>query len=210
MRVLIADDHALVRAGVRRLVESFHGFEVVAEAQDGREALELVARHRPELVLLDLSMPGMHGLQALSELLARWPGVAVVIMSMHGDPARVREALDRGALGYVVKEAAVGELELALRVAAGGRVFLSPQVSGPMLGRRSGPDHRHGIGALSPRQREVLRRLGRGESTKEIAAGLGISAKTVETHRARMMQTLGCRRAAELLRFALRHAEEYD
>lgn len=209
MRVLLADDHTLVRAGIRRLLESFGDFEVVAEARSGRETLELAHLHRPDVALLDLSMPDGNGLETTARLREQLPTVAIVIMSMHADLAHVREALDRGARGFVVKDGAVAELELALRAAAMGQTFLSPEISGRMVDSLiRGGQRQEGVQALSPRQREILSRIGRGESTKEIASALGISVKTVETHRTRMMETLGCRRAAELLRFAIRHARE--
>lgn len=210
MRVLIADDHTLVRAGIRRLLESFEGVSVIAEANSGGEALELTALHRPDLVLLDLSMPDKSGLEVTADITRTLPGTVVVIMSMYTDLGRVREALDRGARGFVVKEAAVAELELALRAAISGQTFLSPQVSGRMVDSLLGRQGERGVEALSPRQRQILKRLGQGESTKEIAASLAISAKTVETHRARMMETLRCRRAADLLRFAIQHADTLE
>lgn len=208
MRVLLADDHTLVRAGIRRLLESFGDIEVVAEARSGRETLELAHLHRPDVALLDLSMPEGNGLETTARLRDQLPTIAVVIMSMHADLAHVREALDRGARGFVVKDGAVAELELALRAAIAGQTFLSPEVSGRMVSSLMRGQRAEGVEALSPRQREILARIGRGESTKEIAATLGISVKTVETHRTRMMETLGCRRAAELLRLAIRHSRE--
>jgi DNA-binding NarL/FixJ family response regulator len=208
VRVLLADDHTLVRAGIRRLLESFGDIEVVAEARSGRETLELAHLHRPDVAVLDLSMPEGNGLETTARLREQLPGIAVVIMSMHADLAHVREALDRGARGFVVKDGAVAELELALRAAIAGQTFLSPEVSGRMVNSFMRGSPRNELESLSPRQREILLRIGRGESTKEIAAALGISVKTVETHRTRMMETLGCRRAPELLRLAIRHARE--
>lgn len=207
MRLLIADDHTLVRAGMRRLIEGFEGMVVVGEASDGEEALELAALHRPDIVLLDLSMPGRNGLEVTASLQRDWPGIRVVIISMHTDLARVRQALDAGASGFVVKDAAVAELELAVRAAAAGRTFLSPQISAQMVDSLLRKDGPRGIDALSPRQREILERLGRGQGNREIAAALGIGVKTVETHRARMMETLGCSKAPELLRLAMRHVD---
>lgn len=202
MRVLICDDHTLIRAGLRRLVESFDGMEVVAEAASADEAVVHARQHLPDAVLLDLQMPGRNGFEALDELRRTCPDCAVVIMSMHDDAGHVREALARGASGFVVKEAAPAELEIALRAANAGSIFLSPQVSAPQL--RTGKPQAGGVDALPPRQREILALLGAGRTTKQIAADLGISAKTVETHRARMMETLGCRNAVELLRTAMR------
>jgi DNA-binding NarL/FixJ family response regulator len=208
VRVLLADDHTLVRAGIRRLIESQPDIEVVAEARNGDEALDLAALKRPEVALIDLEMPGKGGLEVAAELHERYPEIAVVIMSMHDDPVHVRAALDRGALGFIVKEAAPAELEIALRAALAGQTFLSPKVSARMLAPSTQKKGDTGIDALSPRQREILNLLGQGKATKEIAAALDISVKTVETHRARMMEVLGVRRAGELLRLAMKHSLE--
>lgn len=202
LRVLICDDHTLIRAGLRRLLESFDAVEVVAEAASADEVVIRARGTSPDVILLDLSMPGRNGFEALDELRRTCPASAVVIMSMHDDPGHVREALDRGASGFVVKEAAPAELEIAVRAAATGRTYLSPQVSAPQLRGRQAPAE--GVDALPPRQREILAAIGAGRSTKQIAADLGISVKTVETHRARMMAALGCRSGHELLRMAMR------
>lgn len=211
MRVLLCDDHTLIRAGLRRLVESFDGLEVVAEAASADEAVILARTQAPHVVLLDLSMPGRNGFDALDELRRVAPDTAVVIMSMHDDAVHVREALARGASGFVVKEAAPAELEIALRAAHAGRVYLSPQVSAAMLGDPAGPRARRTADApgLSPRQREILAALGAGRTTKQIAGDLGISIKTVETHRARLMEALGCRNAVELVRAAVQRAGRF-
>ena len=204
MRVLICDDHNLIRAGLRRLVEGFDGMDVVAEASSADEALAHACASQPDVVLLDLSMPGRNGFDALDDLRRATPGAAVVIMSMHDDTAHVREALARGARGFVVKEAAPAELEIALRAACSGRIFLSPQVSAAMLADAGARTRRAADpSGLPPRQREILAALGAGRTTKQIAADLGISVKTVETHRARLMDALGCRNATELVRTAV-------
>ncbi len=208
VRILIVDDHTLVRAGLSRLLQMFSDIEVIAEASNAEQALELTLQHAPDLVLMDLSLPGRSGLDALSDVQQKAPGTKVVMMSMHDDAAHVRDALDRGAAGFVVKDAAPQELELALRAAHMGQVFLSPQISAKMLAPMLGRDRPVGIAALSPRQRQILREIGNGQSTKEIAADLGISVKTVETHRARMMEALGCRRANDLVLLAARHQSE--
>ena len=208
VHVLIVDDHTLVRAGLCRLLQTFGGVLVVGEASNADQALELAVLHRPEVVLMDLSLPGRSGLEALSDIRRRVPQARVVMMSMHDDTAHVRDALDRGAVGFVVKDAAPQELEVALRAAHSGQVFLSPQISTRMLAPMLGRERPTGIAALSPRQRQILRQLGNGRTTKEIAAELGISVKTVETHRARMMEALGCRRANDLLLLAVRHQQE--
>ena len=205
LRVLICDDHTLVRAGLRRLLESFADIEVVAEAASADEVVIRAREALPHVILLDLSMPGRSGFDALAELRRTCPESAVVIMSMHDDALHGREALARGAMGVVVKEAAPAELEIALRAAAAGRPYLSPHVSAPQLqALRHGTRGEANVDALPRRQREILDALGAGRTTKQIAADLGISVKTVETHRARMMETLGCRNAGELLRIALR------
>lgn len=205
VRVLICDDHTLVRAGLRRLVNSFEGVEVIGEASTADEAVSRTREALPDVLLLDVSMPGRSGFEALAELRDLQPDTAVVIMSMHDDAMHVREALQRGASGFVVKEAAPAELEVAIRAAAEGRTFLSPQVFPspfqPPGVRR--PDD-NGIDRLSPRQRQILDALGAGRTTKQIAADLGLSVKTVETHRSRLMETLGCRNSVELLRVAVR------
>jgi DNA-binding NarL/FixJ family response regulator len=205
LRVLICDDHTLVRAGLRRLLESFADIDVVAEASNADEAVIRSREALPDIVLLDLSMPGRSGFDALAELRRTCPECAVVIMSMHDDALHVREALARGAMGFVVKEAAPAELEIAIRAAAAGRTYLSPQVSAPQLqGYRNGAPGEDNVQALPRRQREILDALGAGRTTKQIAGDLGISIKTVETHRARIMEALGCRNAGELLRIAMR------
>ena len=210
MRVLLADDHTLVRAGIRRIIEGFPDMEVVAEARDGREAVDMVALHRPDIAIVDLSMPVQDGFAVTRQIRAQYPGTAVVIMSMHTDTGYVRQAMSAGALGFVVKEAAPAELELALHAAASGQTFLSPKVSGRMMNAMLRRDPNDRLADLSPRQREILVRLGRGQSTKEIAADLSISVKTVETHRARMMETLGMRRGTDLVRFAIENRLEIE
>jgi DNA-binding NarL/FixJ family response regulator len=195
MRILLADDHLLVRAGLRRVLESFSGVEVVAEAEDGDQVEALVELHNPDVVVTDLSMRRKNGDELIRALKARRPALPIIVVSMHADAQHVRGALDAGASGYVVKDAAPSELQIALFAAAAGQTFLSPRVAGEQLG--------HATPKLSPRQAEILRLLGQGLVTKEIAARLGLSVKTVETHRARLMQALHLRRATELVRYAV-------
>jgi len=184
------------------VLESFDAIEVVAEAASADEAVIKARELQPDAMLLDLSMPGGSGIDALEELRRVVPDTAVVMMSMHDDPQHVRAALARGASGFVVKDAAPAELEIALRAAVRGRTYLSPQVSAPQVRAQKRSDE--GVGNLPRRQREILEALGAGRTTKQIAADLGISVKTVETHRARLMEALGCKNAVELLRVALR------
>ncbi|MEF3083584.1 response regulator transcription factor [Luteimonas sp. SMYT11W] len=205
MRVLICDDHALVRAGVRRLLEAMDGVEVVGESGNADDAVMRARQTLPDIVVLDLSLKGRSGFDALAELRLAVPESQVVILSMHEDVLHVREALSRGALCYVVKDAPPAELEIALRAASNGRTFLSPQVSAPQLRSYRAERAPGDVESLPRRQREILNALGAGRSTKQIAADLAISIKTVETHRSRMMEALGCRNAGELLRIAMRH-----
>jgi len=204
-RVLLVDDHTLVRAGLVRLVEGFSGFQVVGEARTCAQAVALASRYKPDLVLLDLSLPDNSGLEALLLIRQHNPLTRVLMMSMHDDPQHVREAIDRGAAGFIVKDAATLELELALRTIVNGETFICPRLSSKMLTAFMERENPSGIDALPPRQREIFDSIGQGLSNKEIAANLGISVKTVNTHRARMMETLGCRRANQLVLLAIQH-----
>lgn len=206
MRVLLADDHVLVRAGLRRVLESFAGVEVVAEADDGDQVPDLVALHRPDAVVTDLSMARHSGYAVLSAMRAQYPEVKVLVVSMHADAMHVRQALEAGACAYVVKDGAPTELEVALRAAQIGQTFLSPKVARAQVTDRRGRGSDDGAPLLSPRQAEILDMLGRGLVTKEIASRLGISVKTVETHRTRLMHVLKLRRATELVRYAVLHS----
>jgi DNA-binding NarL/FixJ family response regulator len=196
MRILIADDHVIVRVGLRRVVESFPDTEVVAEADDGDQVPALVAQHRPDIVITDLSMKRESGFDVLRNLGRDFPEVGVIVVSMYTDAAHVNRALEAGACGYVMKDAAPAELEQALRAAAAGRTFVSPRVAAARLEATAAAQ-------LSPRQAEILQMLGEGLGTKEIAARLGLSSKTVETHRTRLMEALNLRSATELLRYAV-------
>lgn len=202
VRVVLADDHALVRSGMRALVEQMRGIEVVGEARDGREALALVERLRPHVVLMDITMPELNGLEAAERLRRERPDVRIVLLSMHADEAYVARALDVGAHGYVLKSADAGELELAIRSAVRGDAYLSPAIARTLT--QGGLQHGHDGPPLSPRQREILQLIAEGNSTKEIAAKLRLSVKTVETHRAHVMQRLGIRDVAGLVRYAIR------
>jgi DNA-binding NarL/FixJ family response regulator len=205
IRVLLADDHALVRAGMRSLLNAMAEVEVVGEAASGEEALELAGRERPDIVLMDIAMKGMSGLDAAARLRERLPQVRVVILSMHAGEEYVLKALRAGAVGYLLKDAATGELELALRSVMRGESWFSPAVSRQVV---EGYVQRVGGEAvadtLTARQREVLKLVAGGKSTKEIAYELKLSVKTVETHRAQIMERLGIRDVAGLVRYALR------
>jgi len=203
--VLLADDHALVRAGIRSLLNAMNEVEVVAEASSGEEAIELAASSRPDVVLMDIAMKGITGLEAAARMRGRNPEVRVVILSMHSGEEYVLQALRAGAAGYLLKDAATGELELALRSVMRGESWLSPAVSRQVVEgyvQRAGGEQAPEV--LTARQREVLRLVAGGKSTKEIAFLLNLSVKTVETHRAQIMERLGIRDVAGLVRYALR------
>ncbi len=205
IRVLLADDHSLVRAGIRSLLGAMADVEVVGEAASGEEALELAARQQPDVVLMDIAMKGITGLEAAARMRETHPAVRVVILSMHSGEEYVLQALRAGAAGYLLKDAATGELELALRSVMRGESWLSPAVSRQVVEgyvQRSGAEAAPDV--LTARQREVLRLVASGKSTKEIAFFLNLSVKTVETHRAQIMERLGIRDVPGLVRYALR------
>lgn len=202
-RVLLADDHALVRAGIRSLLEHIEGVEVVGEAGDGHEALRLAAALTPDVVLLDIALPGLNGLE-VAERLTQAGHRGVVLVSMHATEEHVRQALSIGVAGYVMKDSSTTDLEAALRTVARGEVYLSPAVSKRVVEVMSQGPGDAGPASLTPRQREILQLIAEGGSTKEIAYRLGLSAKTVETHRAEIMRRLEIRDVAGLVRYAIR------
>lgn len=206
-RIVLADDHTLVRGGIRALLESIPNVEVIAESGDGREALELIAKHGPEVALLDISMPSMNGLEVARQASKEHPRTKVVILSMHADPAYVKQALQAGVAGYLLKGAAVAELPLALQSVARGEVYLTPKVSQSVVQGFLRPEGEEESGAgegLTRRQREILQLIAEGKSTKEIAQILDVSVKTVETHRMRLMDRLGIHDVPGLVRYAIR------
>jgi DNA-binding NarL/FixJ family response regulator len=213
IRVLLAEDHTLVRAGIRALLQALTGVQVVAEANDGREALRLIKTYQPDVVLMDIAMTGLNGLEATARVTKEFPTVRVIILSMHSSEEYVAQALHAGAAGYLLKDAAAAELELAVKAVARGETYLSPAVSKHMitdyLRRVAGGEAGAGEGALSPdpltpRQRETLQLIAEGHSTKEIASILHLSVKTVETHRMQLMARLDIHDIAGLVRYAIR------
>jgi DNA-binding NarL/FixJ family response regulator len=206
IRVLLVEDHALVRAGIRALLEQLPGVEVVAEASTGYDALHLIAQHQPLIVLMDIGMAGMSGLDVTAQVTQGFPDVRVIMLSMHAHEEFVLQALRGGAAGYLLKDAGTAELELAIRAIARGEIYLSPAVSRHVVGeyvRRVGSTP-VGLDQLTPRQREILRLIAQGHTTKEIAQQLAISVKTVETHRAQLMERLDIYDVARLVRYAIR------
>jgi len=206
VRVLLADDHTLVRAGLRKLLESIVGMEVVGECGDGLELLALAETLQPDLVLMDIAMPGLNGLEATARVLKQWPQTRVLILSMHQNEEYVRQALRHGAVAYLLKDAAPMELELAIQAVLQGGTYLSPAVSKGVLSdyvqRLRGEDP--GADVLTPRQREVLQLIAEGHSSKEVARRLDLSVKTVETHRSLLMKQLDIHEVTGLVRYAMR------
>jgi DNA-binding NarL/FixJ family response regulator len=204
IRVLLADDHTLVRAGLRKLVESMAGMEVVGEADDGLALIALAERLQPNL--MDIAMPGLNGLEATLRVQKVSPETKVLILSMHQNEEYVRQALRHGASGYMLKDAAPMELELALKAVLRGETYLSPAVSKGVVSdyvQRLRGDEPQGA-QLTPRQREVLQLVAEGHSTKEIARRLDLSVKTVDTHRTQLMKQLDIHEVAGLVRYAMR------
>ncbi|HEX5387055.1 MAG TPA: response regulator transcription factor [Gemmatimonadales bacterium] len=207
IRVLVADDHTVVREGIRHVLESEPGFEVVAEAASGADVAELVERHRPDVAVLDISMPGESGLEAAAHLRRAAPETRVLILSMHDNPEYVLESVRAGAHGYLLKDTAATELRRAVRAVHEGEAFFSPPVARRLTDLVRGELERErlsgDLGSLTAREREVLLGIALGRTNKEIAAGLGISHRTVESHRESLMRKLRIRTVAGLTRFAL-------
>lgn len=209
LRILVVDDHALVRAGLRRLVEGIPGVEVVGEASDGAEAIAQAKIAAPDIVMMDLSMPGQDGVQAAAWFARELPAVRIVMVTMHSDEGSVLAALRAGVAGYLLKRSAPEDLEAAIRAIARGERFLSPAVVGQVVDGVLADPAPQGA-ALTPRHRDVLRRVLDGKTSREIADELGLSVRTVEAHRAELMVRLGVRNTAELAREAMRRKLDED
>ena len=207
-RILIADDHRIMRDGLRALLGKHDTFLVVGEAEDGRKAVELAARLRPEVVIMDLTMPGLNGIEATRQIVAANPGMKVIALSIHSDHRFVRQMFEAGARGYLLKEGAFEELARAIRTVTDGKAFVSPGIAGVLIddlvSRRADSETRTGTRALSGREKEVLQLLAEGKSTKEIAAILQVGVKTAETHRRQIMLKLQLDSVAELTKYAIR------
>lgn len=208
--VVLADDHTLVRAGIRSLIEASLPLRVVGETGDGAAVIGLVEQLAPDMLLLDLAMPGMHGMEIIRICCQRFPKTRVLVLSMHAESEYVRESLAAGAAGFLVKDAAPEELPLAVRAVLDDNTFVSPRLSTMLFGHhmRRGVDQAGDAAPrralVTPRQREVLRHLGAGLGTREIAEVMHVSVKTVETHRARIMETLNIPSANALVHYAVR------
>jgi len=204
-RVLLVEDHGLVRAGFRALLEGISGIQVVGEAADGRSGLSMIESQKPHVVLMDIALPKLNGLEVLERVVKQHRNVQVIMLSMHSNEEYVSRAIRSGARGYILKDADISELELALRAVGEGNIYLSPAVSKSMVDdymrrmRAQGSPH-----ALTTRQQEVLKQVAEGKNTKEIAYRLKLSIKTVESHRAQVMKRLDIHDVAGLVRYAIR------
>jgi RNA polymerase sigma factor (sigma-70 family) len=204
IRVLIADDHALVRAGIRALVERIDGVVVVGEAGKGSEALDLIGQLTPNLLLLDITMPDGNGFEVLDQVTKKFPEVRVIVLTVHEAGEYALRAVREGAAGYLPKSAASIELEQAIQTVVRGERYISPETAQNTIFEVSNRSTKRDLLAtLSPRQREVLRLIAEGRTTKQIARELEISVKTVETHRAQLMERLGIHDVAGLVRYAI-------
>jgi DNA-binding NarL/FixJ family response regulator len=200
-RILLADDHRMVAEGLKSLL--VEEFELAGLVEDGRALVKAARELRPDVIVADISMPHLNGIEALALLKQDNPTVRVVFLTMHRDTAYARRALALGAAGFVLKHSAPAELVLALRAALQGRTFITPDLAAELV--RTAGQEADPVAAITPRQREILELLAEGKSAKEIASALGLSARTVEDHKYRLMDSLGIDNGAELIRFAIRH-----
>ena len=214
LRILIADDHELARRGIRAVLENHPGWEVCGEARDGRDAVELAGATKPDLVLLDIGMPNLNGLEAARQILTAMPGVAILILTMHDSDNVVREVLRAGARGYVLKSDAGRDLVAAVDALQKQRTFFTTRVSQMVLDGFLERDRRDSSGEiqddssgdqLTAREREVIQLLAEGRTSKEVAVTLNLSVKTAETHRTNLMRKLGLHSVADLTRYAVRN-----
>lgn len=205
--IVIADDHGIVREGLRRLLESEPDFDVVGEAADGREVLERVTDLAPDVVVLDIAMPRLGGLETLERLRSAHPKTRVILLSVHADPAFIQSAIALGADGYILKNGRVAEIVGAVRETMQGGSYFSPAVAREIVERLRSPrpEADDPFTLLSSREREILHLIADGLSAKEVATRLDVGTKTVEAHRTSLMRKLGVRKATELVRYALRH-----
>jgi DNA-binding NarL/FixJ family response regulator len=204
--VVLADDHVLIRAGLRALLHSLPNIEVIGEASDGHEAIDVIAKHQPDVVIMDIGMPGLNGVDSARRIVKQVPGTRIIILSMHANEEYVGRALEAGAMGYLLKGAEPAELELVLKAVMRGETYLSPSISKHLV--QDYLSHRkektHPLPDLTLRQREVLQLIAEGCSTKDIANKLKLSVKTVDTHRSELMHRLDIHDVAGLVRYAIR------
>jgi two-component system response regulator NreC len=207
IKILVADDHKIVRDGLRTLIEKENGMEVIAEAEDGRSALRQAKKLLPDIVIMDITMPDLNGIDATRAIFDEAPGVKVIALSMHSDRRFVSGMLEAGASAYLLKDSAFEELATAIRAVVANQVYLSPKIADIVVRRfvsKSASTERSAFTELTKREREVLQLLAEGVSTKEIAGRLNLSVKTVETHRANIMDKLDIHTISELVKYAIR------
>jgi DNA-binding NarL/FixJ family response regulator len=206
IRVLLADDHGIVRDGLRRIVEESGDMEVVAEAADGREALRLVAQTNPDVAVVDISMPGIDGLEVVNRLKGSHPALPVLILTMHEEAQYIVRAIEAGAMGYLTKQSAPEQLVSAIRKVRQGQRYMTDEASEALALRIArGTRDKTPLDSLSMRELQVLRRLAMGHTNREIAQAYSLSIKTVDTYRARLLKKLDLRNNAELIRFAIQN-----
>jgi len=201
-RIILADDHALVRQGIKSLLER-EGLQVVAEASDGREALQHAEALAPDVIVMDIGMPTLNGMEAARELARCCPKIKPILLTQHDEPQYVSAALSAGVKGYVLKSQISAELIQAIHQVLRGQVYLSPGISGAVMAAYNSKQHR--ADPLTSRERQVLQLIAEGKSTKDVAALLGVSVKTAESHRSRLMQKLDIHETASLVRYAVKH-----
>jgi two-component system, NarL family, response regulator NreC len=208
IRVLVADDHPIIRSGLRLLLERESGFQVVAEASDGRQAVDLAERERPDVVILDIGMPNLNGIEAAKQIVAKLPQTKVIVLSMHSDETYVLRALRAGARGYLLKDSAESDILNAIRAVQAGKAYFSPEISRMLVDDYMRQMQQRGIDdsyeLLSAREREIMQMLAEGKTNKEIATMLNLSPHTVETHRSHIFQKLNLHTLPELILYAVR------
>jgi DNA-binding NarL/FixJ family response regulator len=207
VKVIIADDHKIMRDGLRSLLAQQKGIDIIGEAEDGRKAVKLALKLKPDIIIMDLSMPKLNGIDAISEISSSAPEVKSLALSMHKDKRFISRALKEGASGYVLKDCAFEELNVAIKTVLSGQIYLSPQLTNIVIGdyvNHLSQDNSSAIASLTAREREILQLLAEGNSVKEIAGILNLSAKTIETHRSHLMDKLNAKSIAELTKIAIR------
>ncbi|MDO8302096.1 MAG: response regulator transcription factor [Sedimentisphaerales bacterium] len=206
-KILLADDHKIIRDGLRALIEKEPNMDVVAEACDGRTAVRLAKEYMPHIIIIDIAMPDLNGIEATRQILNETPGAKIIALSMHSDSRFVMRMLESGASGYLLKDSAFEELSMAIKTVQSGKTYLSPAISGVVVEdamRHSSQKVSRDKIELTPREREVLQLLAEGRTTKRIASQLNVSVKTVETHRLKVMEKLDIHSVAELTKYAVR------
>ena len=204
-RIIVADDHKILREGLRSMLEKTHGFDVVAEAENGFQTVQAARKHKPEIIIMDITMPDMNGIEATRQILKDLPSTKIIGLSMHSDKKFVTEMLEAGASGYLLKDCAFEELTRAVQTVLSNRLYVSPDIAGEII-KSNIQSVLDGVRPLmlTSKEREVLQLIAEGRSTKEIAGLLNVSVKTIETHRVNIMEKLKVYSVAELTKFAIR------